>query len=69
MSELLLLGRMARRLGVTQSWLRQQAENGHIPCLRAENRYLFNPLAVQEALVARAAKPLAHAADSEVSHG
>lgn len=56
MSDLLSLGRMARRLGVTQHWLRDQADTGKIPCLKAGNRYLFNPAAVQEALAAKAAR-------------
>lgn len=56
MSELLALARMARRLGVTQQWLREQAEAGNVPCLRADRRLLFNPVAVQEALAAEAAR-------------
>ena len=56
MNELLSLSRMARRLGVTQHWLRDQADSGKIPCLKAGNRYLFNPVAVQEALAAKAAQ-------------
>ncbi len=56
MAELLSLARMARRLGVIQDWLRAEAEAGNVPCLRAGKRYLFNPVAVQEALAAEAAK-------------
>ena len=56
MSEVLSLGRMARRLGVTQCWLREQAEAGTVPSLRAGRRYLFNPVAVQESLAVQAAK-------------
>ena len=57
MSDLLLsLSRMARRLGVTQQWLRDQSDAGKIPCLKAGNRHLFNPVAVQEALAAKAAR-------------
>jgi len=55
MSELLSLSRMARRLGVTQQWLRDQADAGKIPCLKAGHRYLSNPVAVQKALAAKAA--------------
>ena len=55
MNELLSLSRMARRLGVTQEWLRHQANADKIPCLKAGKRYLFNPIAVQEALAAKAA--------------
>jgi hypothetical protein len=56
MSDLLSLSRMARHLCVTQQWLRVQADAGQIPCLKAGNRYLFNPAAVQEALAAKAAR-------------
>ncbi len=55
MSELLSLGRMARRLGVTAKWLRAEADAGRVPCLPAGTRYLFNVVAVQEALAAKAA--------------
>ena len=55
MSELLSLSRLARRLGITQQWLCDQADAGKIPCLKAGNRYLFNPMAVQESLAAKAA--------------
>jgi excisionase family DNA binding protein len=56
MSELLNLSRQARRLGVTQQWLREQADAGQLPCLKAGKRYLFNPEAVETALSARAAR-------------
>ena len=56
MSELLSLSRMARRIGVTQKWLREQADTAKIPCLKADNRYLFNLEAVQEALTTKASK-------------
>jgi len=56
MNELLSLPRMARRLGVTQQWLRHQANADKIPCLKAGNRYLFNPIAVQKVLATKAAR-------------
>ena len=56
MSDLLSLSRMARRLGVTQDWLRNQADSGKVPCLMAGKRYLFLPAAVQEALAVQAAR-------------
>ena len=56
MNDLLSLSRMARRLAVTQQWLREQADAGKIPCLMAGTRYLFNPAAVQEALATEAAR-------------
>ena len=49
--EILSLARMAQRLRVPPKWLRERADNGCIPCLRPTGkRYLFNPVAVQEAL-------------------
>ena len=55
MSELLSLPRMARRLGVTQQWLRDQADAGRVPNLKAGRRYLFNAGAVEQALAVEAA--------------
>lgn len=55
--ELLSLGRMARRLGVTRRWLRDAAEAGQVPCLRAGTRLLFAPPAVIETVAALAARP------------
>lgn len=55
MDDLLSLPRMARRLGVAQGWLREQADSGTIPCLKAGNRYLFEPIAVQKLLAQQAA--------------
>ncbi len=52
---LLSLARMARRLGVTQNWLRTQADAGEVPCLKAGRRHLFNPSAVEEVLASEAA--------------
>jgi hypothetical protein len=65
MAELLTLPRMARRLGVTQQWLRDQAEAGKVPCLKADRRLLFNPVAVQEALASKAASTLQGVADAK----
>ena len=56
MAELLSLARMARRLGVTQDWLRAEADAGNVPCLRAGKRLLFNAAATQESLAVQAAK-------------
>ena len=56
MNDLLSLTRLSRQLGVTQQWLRDQADASEIPHLKAGNRYLFNPLAVREALAAKAAQ-------------
>ncbi len=65
--QLLTLARMARRLGVTQYWLRNEAKSGNVPCLLAGTRLLFNPAAVEDHLAAIAAKSTA--GDSEVGHG
>ena len=56
MADLLSLSRMARRLGVTQQWLRNRAKMHQVPSLRAGNRFLFNPEAVEEVLSAEAAR-------------
>lgn len=53
---LLPLGPMARRLRVTNAWLRAEADAGRVPCLRADKRYLFAPLAVEAALAERATR-------------
>ena len=45
---------MARRAGITQQWLRDQAEAGEIPSLKAGHRYLFNSQVVLQTLVAKA---------------
>lgn len=47
---LLSLSRMARRLGVTQRWLKDAADQRIVPALLAGNRYLFAPAAVEAAL-------------------
>lgn len=54
--DVLPLARMARRLGVTQTWLRSEADAGRVPCLRADRRYLFSSAAVDAILSARAAQ-------------
>jgi hypothetical protein len=40
------LGAMARKLHVPSRWLRQQAENGTIPALKAGDRFVFDPAVV-----------------------
>jgi hypothetical protein len=47
---------MARRLGVTQTWLRSETDAGRVPCLRAGRRYLFAAAAVESILADRAAQ-------------
>ena len=50
------LNAMAHRLRVTTKWLREEAEAGRVPCLRAGDRLLFHPPTVLLVLVARAAE-------------
>jgi hypothetical protein len=57
--ELLTLRRMALALGVPAKWLRERAEAGEIPGLRAGNRWLFAPDVARDAVRAMAGDPLA----------
>ena len=43
-----------KRYGLTLSWLKSEAEAGRIPCFKAGRRLLFDPDAVERALMARA---------------
>ena len=45
---------MARRLRVTVRWLREEAEAGRVPCIKAERQFLFDAEAVEEVLLQRA---------------
>ena len=56
MSELLSLARAARRVGVTARWLKAEAKAGRVPCLQADTRYLFDSVALAQALAERAAQ-------------
>ena len=60
--QLIKTGVMARRLGVTVAWLREEAAAGKIPSLKAGNVFLFNPEAVEKVLVQRATQGGDHAA-------
>ncbi len=51
---LLPLGQMARHVRVTSEWLKDEADAGRVPCLRASKRYLFAPDAVERVLAERA---------------
>lgn len=60
------LRRAAGRLGVPANWLRREALAGRVPYLRVGRRMLFNPAAVEGALLNRAsqeAKGIANADD------
>lgn len=48
------LGAMARVLRVKVAWLRQEAEAGRIPALRAGDTFLFDPFLIQRLLLERA---------------
>ena len=52
--KLLPVGPMARHLRVTVKWLRAEAEAGRLPCVRADRAILFDPDAVERALLDRA---------------
>ena len=53
--QLLFDGLLARRLKVTVAWLREEADAGRLPHVKAGNRYLFNDEAVRQTLLERAA--------------
>lgn len=59
--DLLPLRRMAARIGVPVRWLREQAESGGVPGLRAGDRWLFVPDVVAVAVMALAGDSLAAA--------
>jgi len=47
---------MARLARVSCQWLRQEAEEGRMPCLRVGDAFLFNTDAVENELLQRAAE-------------
>lgn len=51
---LLSLRRMAAREGVPSKWLKEEAEAGRVPGLKAGSRWLFVPSLVHETLRAMA---------------
>jgi hypothetical protein len=53
-TRLLPLNVVARRLRVPVRWLRSEAEAGRIPCLRAQNQFLCDLVAVEAVLLERA---------------
>ena len=57
--EMLPLYQMANMLGVPSKWLREQAEIGKVPGLRAGTRWLFVPSAARAAVRAMAGDALA----------
>lgn len=64
-AELVPLRRMAARVGVPVAWLRERAESGEIPGLRAGNRWLF----VAECVIPVVTQMAAHGKSSESTKG
>lgn len=56
--ELMPLVRMASRAGVPYRWLKEKAEAGDLPALKAGNRWLFRPDLIIPAVAAMADSPL-----------
>ena len=54
--EIISLHGLARELKLPIQWLKVEADNGRIPCLRAGRRRLFNFDAVVKVLAQRAAQ-------------
>jgi len=50
------LNTLSEQLGLPTAWLKVEAEAGHIPCLRAGRRLMFDPEAVRKALTDRTVK-------------
>lgn len=56
MAELLNIHELSDRFnGITVGWIKQQCKAGNIPFLKAGRHWLFNPIAVSEALAKMAA--------------
>lgn len=68
MPELLSPPQMARRAHVTQQWLREQAEAGGVPCLKAGRRFLFSPSAVMNTLTLRASQGAGQEGGADRAH-
>jgi hypothetical protein len=65
-NQLITLNRAARLLRVPFRWLREEAEAGRIPCLRAGKAILCDFAAVEAALLLRA-RQTATPADEEAA--
>lgn len=48
------VSRMAHALGVSERWLRDEAEAGRVPHIRVGRRLMFNEQLVEQALLERA---------------
>ena len=49
-----MLAERFKRFGLSQAWLKAEADAGRIPCFRAGRKLLFDPDAVEQALLQRA---------------
>ena len=48
---------LARRLGVTLSWIRAESEGGRIPCIATgAGRFIYHWPSVEQALIERASR-------------
>ena len=59
----------ARELGVPARWLREEAEQGRVPCLRAGGSYLFDVRRVAALLLERARQDGGNAAGPDEGRG
>ena len=48
------INQLARRLNLPATWIKREATEGRIPCLRVGSRLLFSPEAVNRVLLERA---------------
>lgn len=48
------LSALSRRYGIPPTWLREEAEEGRIPCVKTGQGFLFDLQAVEHALIERA---------------
>ena len=55
MKQLVNLRTMARCLGISKEWLACETDAGRIPGIKADNDYLFNADAVEQALLQQSA--------------
>jgi hypothetical protein len=55
-----MLAERFKPFGLTQSWLKAEAEAGRIPYFRAGRRMLFDPEAVEQVLLKRARQGVTH---------
>ena len=66
--ELLSLETLAARLGLPQTWLREQADAGQIPVIRIRKRRLFDLGSVRETLIERSRAEVGNKLDTAKSN-